>query len=92
MIVTPHLSSLDVAVSWVVTGTTRLAAEAAPLRSAHCRILAEDIFASHPIPMTDCAALDGFAVAAGATVGASSLRSDPVRTGATAGARHRRVR
>lgn len=72
-----HLSSLDAAISWVVDRTAPLAQEAAPLLSACYRVLAEDIRAAHPIPMTDRAALDGFAVAADATIGASSY--NPLR-------------
>lgn len=72
MVAAPHLSSLDAAISWVVGGTTCLDAETAPILSACYRVLAEEIRTANPIPMTDQAALDGFAVAAGATLGASS--------------------
>jgi molybdopterin molybdotransferase len=78
MIAAPHLSSLDAAISWVVNGTGCLAAETAPLLSACYRVLAEDIHAAYAIPMTDRAALDGCAVAAGATIGASSYNPLPL--------------
>jgi molybdopterin molybdotransferase len=78
MIAAPHLSSLDAAISWVVGGTARLAAETAPLLSARYRVLAEEIRTAYAIPKTDRAALDGFAVAASATVGASSYNPLPL--------------
>jgi molybdopterin molybdotransferase len=53
-------------------GAVCLAAETAPLLSVPCRILAGEISAAHPIPIADSATLDGFAVAAGATLGAGS--------------------
>jgi molybdopterin molybdotransferase len=78
MTAAPHLSSLDAAISWVVDRAVPLAAETAPLLAACYRVLAEDIRAARPIPMADLAALDGFAVAAGATVGASSYNPLPL--------------
>jgi molybdopterin molybdotransferase len=78
MIAAPQLSSLDAAISWVVGGTAPLAAETAPVLWACDRVLAEEISAAHPMPMTDQAALDGFAVAASATVGASSYNPLPL--------------
>jgi molybdopterin molybdotransferase len=68
----PRLLSLDMAISWVVDKVRRLPAETAPVLSACHRVLAEEIRLAHPIPITDRAALDGFAVAASATVGATS--------------------
>ena len=78
MIAALHLSSLDAAISWVVGGTGCLAAETAPLLSACYRVLAEEIRAAYPIPPTDRAALDGCAVTAGATIGASSYNPLPL--------------
>jgi molybdopterin molybdotransferase len=72
MISAPRLLSLDKAISGVVDSASRLPAETAPLLSARHRVLAEEIRLVHPIPITDRAALDGFAVAASATVGATS--------------------
>jgi molybdopterin molybdotransferase len=72
MIPAPRLLSLDEAILRVVGSASRLPAETAPLLSACHRVLAEDIRALQPIPITDRAALDGFAVAASATVGATS--------------------
>src|SRR5215472_17540078 len=78
MIVATHLSSLHAAISWVVGDTAPLAAETAPLALACYRVLGEEIRAARPIPMTDRALLDGFAVAAAATVGASSYNPLPL--------------
>jgi molybdopterin molybdotransferase len=72
MIPTPSLLSLDQAISRVVGLASRLPAETAPLLSACHRVLAEDIRVVQPIPITDRAALDGFAVASSATIGATS--------------------
>src|SRR5262249_27410189 len=72
MIAARHPSSLDAAISWIVDSAACLAAETESLRSACHRILAREIRAVHPIPMTDRAALDGFAVTASATIGAGS--------------------
>jgi len=78
MIAAPHLSSLDAAVSWVIGGVTCLEAETVPLISACYRVLAQEIRAAHHIPATDQSVLDGFAVASGATVGASSYNPLPL--------------
>jgi molybdopterin molybdotransferase len=68
----PRLLSLEKAISQVVDSACRLPAETTPLLSACHRVLAEEIRVAQPIPVTDRAALDGFAVAAAATVGATS--------------------
>jgi len=73
-----HLTTLDAAISWVNGNIARLPAETVPLLSASHRVLAQDIHAAHPIPLTDRAALDGFAVMASATVGASSYNPLPL--------------
>ena len=52
--------------------TARLTAETVPWASAYLRVLAGEVRAADFIPLVDRAALDGFAVAAGATIGASS--------------------
>jgi molybdopterin molybdotransferase len=65
-------SSLDAAISWVFGSTARLTAETVPWLSAYQRVLAGEVRAADFIPLADRAALDGFAVAAGATIGASS--------------------
>jgi molybdopterin molybdotransferase len=64
--------SLEDATAWVDRITSRLDTESTSLSTAHGRVLAEEICAAQPIPAVDSAALDGFAVAASATVGASS--------------------
>ena len=78
MIPIPHLSPFDAAISWIVGSTARLEAQTVPLHSACSRVVAEEIRAGHPIPMTDRAALDGFAIAADTTVGASSYNPLPL--------------
>jgi molybdopterin molybdotransferase len=72
MIAAGHPLSLDAAISWIADSTACLAAETESLRSACHRILARETRAVHPIPTTDRAALDGFAVTASTTVGAGS--------------------
>jgi molybdopterin molybdotransferase len=66
------LSSVDEALTWIDTATRRLGEENAPLREAVGRVLADDIRAKWPIPTQDSAALDGFAVSAHETLGASA--------------------
>jgi molybdopterin molybdotransferase len=72
MISAPRLVSLDKAISWAMDSAAPLPAETAPLLSACHRVSAEDIRLAQAIPISDRAALDGFAVAARATVGATS--------------------
>jgi molybdopterin molybdotransferase len=66
------LSSIGAAVAWVDTAVHPLETEDAPLREAIGRVLTRGIRAERPIPACDSAALDGFAVVADQTVGASS--------------------
>ena len=68
----PAPTLLDEAISRVVDSASRLPTETAPLFSACHRVLAEEIRLAQPIPIARRAALDGFAVAASATVGATS--------------------
>ena len=71
----PHrvgLSSLDAALAWVDAAVHPSETEEAPLREAIGRVLTREIRTERPIPDCDSAALDGFAVAAEQTVGASS--------------------
>jgi molybdopterin molybdotransferase len=77
MIAAPHLHSLDAAISWIIGSISRLPAESAPLVLVCDRVLAEEVRAAQLIPIADRAALDGFAVAAAATVGATSY--NPLR-------------
>ena len=72
MVPPPRLVLLDKAISWVIARASPLAAETVRSASACHRVLAEEIRLAQPIPITDRAALDGFAVAASATVGATS--------------------
>ena len=65
------LISVDAALAWIDSVVCRLGQEDAPLREAAGRILAEDIRAQRQIPACDSALVDGFAVAAYETLGAS---------------------
>jgi len=67
-----RLSSVDEALAWVDAAIRPLEAEDTPLQQAIGRVLSREIRALRPIPARDCAALDGFAVTADQTVGASS--------------------
>ena len=73
----PNHHSVDVAISWVDAAAHSLDTEEAPLSTARGRTLAEHISAVRPIPSCDCAALDGFAVQASASLGASAY--NPIR-------------
>jgi molybdopterin molybdotransferase len=73
----PNHHSVDAAVGWVDATAHHLDTEDAPLRTARRRVLTEDIRAVRPIPASDRAALDGFAVQASASLGASTY--NPVR-------------
>jgi molybdopterin molybdotransferase len=64
--------SFDEAVACVDAASPRLGTERVPLQKAMGRVLAEDVRAAAPIPPDDCAALDGFAVRADASLGASA--------------------
>ena len=70
--------SIDAAIAWVDAAAHSLDAEDVPPRSARGRVLAEPIFATQPIPYCDLASLDGFAVEAGASLGASSYNPIPL--------------
>jgi molybdopterin molybdotransferase len=78
MIPTPHLLSLDVVISWVDRTVSGLPAESEPTLSVCGRVLAEAIYAAQAVPPTNRALLDGFAVAASATIGASSYNPLPL--------------
>jgi molybdopterin molybdotransferase len=71
----PH--RVDAAIAWVDAATDHLDTEDAPLGTAWERVLTEDIRAVQPIPAVDRAALDGFAIQASASLGASAY--NPVR-------------
>jgi molybdopterin molybdotransferase len=68
---------IDAAIGWVDAVAHPLDREDAPLRAARARVLAEDIRALRAIPTSDRAALDGFAVQASASLGASAY--NPIR-------------
>jgi len=63
---------LDAAISWIDAAVAPLSAEPIPVSAGTSRTLAADILAERPVPSVDCAALDGFAVEADATLGAGS--------------------
>jgi molybdopterin molybdotransferase len=64
--------SFDEAVACVDAASSRLGTERVRLREAMGRVLAEEICAAASIPPDDRAALDGFAVRADASLGASA--------------------
>ena len=65
-------SSVDRVLAWIDAGIHCLEGEEARPREAVGRVLADDIRAGQPLPPSDCAALDGYAVPAYQTLGASS--------------------
>src|SRR5215813_14214448 len=64
--------SVPAATAWVDKVLHALEKEDAPLRTARGLMLVEDIRAIQPIPTKDRAAVDGFAVQASASLGASA--------------------
>jgi molybdopterin molybdotransferase len=64
--------SFEHAVAWIDGATRCLEAEEVSLDAAAGFVLASDQRAAGPIPSADCAAIDGFAVKAEATLGASA--------------------
>ena len=66
------LISVDAAFAWIDNIVRGLGPEDAPLHEAAGRVVAEDIRAKRPIPACNSAAVDGFAVTAHETLGASS--------------------
>jgi molybdopterin molybdotransferase len=71
------LTDLDDAVRMVLAEARRLPAEEVALVDAEGRVLAHDVTAAEDVPAADNSAMDGFAVRAADTRGASSER--PVR-------------
>jgi molybdopterin molybdotransferase len=69
--------SIEAAIAWVDAAVQCLDGEDVSLRTARGRVLAKDIRAAKPIPGSNRAARDGFAVEASASIGASSY--NPVR-------------
>jgi molybdopterin molybdotransferase len=70
--------SIDAAITWIDAAVHSLNGEDVPLRSARGRVLTEPLFAAEPIPRCDRASLDGFAVQASASLGASSYNPIPL--------------
>jgi molybdopterin molybdotransferase len=73
----PSHHSVDAAIACVDATVHHLDTEDTPLRTARGRVLTEDMRAIRAIPTSDRAALDGFAVQAIASLGASAY--NPVR-------------
>lgn len=71
----PHL--FDTAISWIDAAARCLDTEVVPLPRAWGRVVSESMHASRPIPGVCRAALDGFAVEAAASLGASAY--NPLR-------------
>jgi len=70
-------NSVEAAITWVDAATHPLNGEDVPLCIARGRVLTEPIRAAGPIPASDRATLDGFAIQASASLGASAY--NPVR-------------
>lgn len=64
--------SVERACSWVDEATRHLELEDVPLEEAAGRVLGVDLRAAEAIPRADCAAIDGFAVLAAASIGAGT--------------------
>lgn len=82
----PERASVADAIAWIDAATRRLETEEISLDAAAGRVLASDIHAAAPIPPMDCAATDGYAVPAEASLGASAynpitLAAVPVEAG-----------
>jgi molybdopterin molybdotransferase len=73
----PSHHLVDSAIAWIDAAACRLDTEDTPLCTARGRVLTEPIRAARPIPTSDRAALDGFAVQASASLGASAY--NPIR-------------
>jgi molybdopterin molybdotransferase len=73
----PDHHSVNAAIAWLDTAVQSLNREDVPLGAARERVLAKNIWAARPIPTSNRAARDGFAVDASASLGASSY--NPVR-------------
>src|ERR1700730_16586358 len=68
---------VDAVIAWVDATAHHLDTEDAPLRTARGRVLTEDMRAVWAIPTSDRAAVEGLAVQASASLGASAY--NPVR-------------
>ncbi len=64
--------SIETALAWIDGATRRLEAEEVLLERAAHRVVAADLRAHSPIPAVDCAAIDGFAMLASESLGAST--------------------
>src|ERR1700748_1450656 len=64
--------SVDAAIAWVDAAVQTLDGEDVPLCMARGRVLAEFVKSAGPIPASDRAAVDGFAVESSASLGAST--------------------
>jgi molybdopterin molybdotransferase len=78
--------SVEAALAWIDRASRCLQTEELALSQAFGRVLAEDVCAVAPIPLVDCAAIDGFAVSAIESIGAGAYNpvavpSAPVQAG-----------
>jgi molybdopterin molybdotransferase len=73
----PNDLSIEAAIAWLDAAVHCLDGEDVPVRTARGRVLTKDIRAPRPMPDSNRAARDGFAVEASASIGASSY--NPVR-------------
>jgi molybdopterin molybdotransferase len=64
--------SVERACAWIDDVTRRLETEEVSLDDAAGRILGVDLRAHEAIPLADCAAIEGFAISAGASLGAGT--------------------
>ncbi len=74
-----HRQSISTATGWIDRLAQRLDVESVPLNDAVDRCLACDIHAQHTYPSNTIAALDGYALTAAGTVGASDYSPLPFR-------------
>jgi len=73
-----HRVPLDEALGWIEAHAARLPCENVDLHESVGRVLASDLHSPHPIPGKGCAAIDGFAVRAEDTIGASDYNPLPL--------------
>ncbi len=72
-------STVEEAIRWVDTQTSRLSSATELLQDGHSRVLAEDVVATLNVPAFDRSAMDGYAVRADETSGAGMYNPLPFR-------------
>ena len=73
-----HRHTVEAALEWLDAQTSTLSAETVPLRDAAGRVLAASIVSEVDVPGFDRATMDGYAVAASSTEGATSYTRLPL--------------